>query len=76
MSIYTSAQLIQLIQDVDAAIAAALNNKSYELDTGQGRQKVTRQDLKQLRQQREYWVAELEAVDQNGLMRLGNCRFK
>lgn len=76
MSIYTTAELIQLIKDIDAAIASVLLGKAYELDTGQGRQKVTRQDLKQLRLQREYWIAEYEAVNSPGLLRVNNRRFK
>ena len=76
MAIYTEAELIALIKEVDLAISAAVMNKSYELDTGQGRQKVTRQDLKQLREQREYWLAELETLQGTGLMTIDSCGYK
>ncbi len=75
-AIYTEAELILKIKEVDAAIAAALLGKQYRLDTGQGRQDVTRQDLNQLREMREYWKSELEDLGDNGILRIHNCSYK
>lgn len=76
MTIYSRQELIDLIKDLDAAILAASQNKSYELDTGQGRQKVTKQDLDQLRKTRQDYLNELDCLKGAGLMRLRNLRFK
>jgi hypothetical protein len=73
---YTREELIVKIQNIDAAIEAALLGRQYRLDTGQGRQDITRQSLKDLREMREYWIIELEALSDTGLMRIDNCFYK
>lgn len=48
-SAYTEAEITTMLTEIKAAISAALLGKSYELNTGQSLQKVTRQDLPNLR---------------------------
>ena len=74
--IYTKAELVQKIKDLDDAIVAIQVNKSYELDTGQGRQKVTYQDIDQLLKLRELWVSELECLNGAGLMSFDTLSYK
>lgn len=52
----TNAEIQTHLDEVDAAILAVLQNQTYSIDTGHGRQSVTRASLKQLRAYR----AELE----------------
>lgn len=54
----TVEQIRQRIDDVDNAISAVLLGQTYSLDTGHGRQSVTRASIGQLRQYR----AELERM--------------
>ena len=49
MSIYTEAELNTLISSAKEAIAAVLLAKEYIIDTGQSRQRVTREDLPNIR---------------------------
>lgn len=46
---------------VDAAIAKALNAQSYS--TGSGGGSLTRANLKELREERDYWVNMIEQHD-------------
>ena len=72
----SESELIEMIAEIDLAIKAALSNKSYELDTGQGKQKVTRQDLKQLTEIREYFAGQLRSSNGAGLLVIDNCSYK
>ena len=58
-----SATVIQAeIDETSAAISAALQAQAYSLDTGQGRQQVTRVNLNELRKHRELLIAELDGA--------------
>jgi hypothetical protein len=73
-NIYTEQEIIDIIKNIDLAMAAALAGKSYELDTGQGRQKVTRQDLDQLQKQRRFWNIELQKLAGGGIIAVDYSR--
>lgn len=60
--IYTQDEIIQKIKDLDTQIETAQSVSEYELDTGQGRQRVRRQSLTQLLQLRDYWNTKLEQL--------------
>jgi hypothetical protein len=62
-SIYTRAQIVKKIQTFDEAIEALAFAQTYSIDTGQGRQSITRASLPQLRKERDRWQAELDTVD-------------
>lgn len=66
---------IEKVQAIDAAIDAMISggHQSYELDTGQGKQRVSRLDLDKLRKQRDYWIALANDTEGNGLMTLDAC---
>ena len=66
MSIYTRAQIIEKIQKIDLQIEEAQGVSEYDLDTGQGIQRVRRQKLSELLRVRDYWNNELSQVDNSG----------
>ena len=62
-SAWTSAELDTRIASLKTAIDAAVNGKAYSFN---GRA-VTRQDLKELRSQMDYYVAEKNKLDRSGI---------
>lgn len=58
----SAAELITAIAEVDAAISATLKGQSFSMDTGQGKQSVTRASLADLREMRNELQAELDGV--------------
>lgn len=66
-AIYTEAELILLIADAKAAIAAVLLAKEYIIDTGQSRQRVTREDLPDIRKYLNELEGRLNELSGGGL---------
>ena len=60
---WSSSELDTRIADIKSAIDAAVQGKAYSFE---GRS-VTRQDLKALREQMAYYVAEKNRIDRGGI---------
>ncbi len=63
---FTKAQIESKITAISAAIDAVMIGQSYSLDTGQGRQTVTRANLSTLQKQLDYWLAKHDELDERG----------
>lgn len=67
----TADYYMELIVATQEAINAAMKSKSYSLDTGQGVQRVTRQELADLRELKsEYEALYNDAKNNTGLMNI------
>ena len=62
-SVYTREEVVAKIQLFDEAIEGLAFAQTYSIDTGQGRQSVTRASLPQLRKERDRWQAKLDQID-------------
>lgn len=66
---YTTAAEIQARLDLlDLQIIEGEKANQFSLDTGQGRQSVTRPQLTALYRAREYWERKLSALEPGGLV--------
>ena len=61
--LYTRAEIIQKIKDVDAAIDKAILSDSYSINGGMTSQSVKNQSLAELRKMRQYWLDQLAELD-------------
>ena len=62
MAIYTKQELKQKIIEVEKAISDALHVEEHSLDTGQSKQRVKKQQLSELRAERDALMARYEAL--------------
>lgn len=80
MAIYTAEQIKARIIRLDERIEKTEEALQVSLSTGQGSQTVIRQQIDKLYNARDYWLAELEAVDPiavsdtGGLLQMEICR--
>lgn len=76
MSVFTETEIKQHISEITSAMTIVRSGgKSYNLNDGQGSQQVTRSTLKELRDDLEYWRAELEDLTGSGnVVALGGGR--
>ncbi|MDR0675623.1 MAG: hypothetical protein LBF97_01095 [Elusimicrobiota bacterium] len=76
MGIYTKQEIIDKIKKVDSEIEVAQSTNEYELNTGQGSQRVRRVALEQLIKMRDYWLRELANIDvENGRIKRGGILY-
>lgn len=63
MSYFTRAQITAKLDAISAAIDAVMLGQTYSIDTGQGRQSVTRASLPALEKSLAYWEMRLAEAD-------------
>ncbi|MFW6312254.1 MAG: hypothetical protein ACOC2N_00015 [Spirochaetota bacterium] len=71
----TRTELETKISNIESALDGLLTHKSYEMDTGQGRRRVTRQDIGALRSLRDDYKNQLEELDHSGVTSVRFVRF-
>ena len=63
LSTFTRAEILEVIAELKAAIRAVTLGQTYSIDTGQGRQSVTRASLSGLEKSLGFWEMRLADTD-------------
>lgn len=71
----TKAEIETKIASIEAALDALHTHKSYQLDTGQGSQRVTRQDIPDLLRLIDHYETKLDRLNHSGTTSVRYVRY-